>query len=97
MLLWDAGLWRHGVATPLLLGYIILICERLLLLDRLWHVSRVHLRVALGHASARLLLLLLWGEVLWTRLLWRLDGTCVVNAVLTTAGGFRSVQACLLS
>lgn len=88
MLLWDASLRWHGIPTPLL-GNVILICERLLLLDRLWHVTRVHLRVALRHAGARLLR----GKVLRAGLLGRLDRAGIVDAVLATAGGFGSVQA----
>ena len=87
MLLWDAGLRRHGIPTPLL-GDVILICKRLLLLDRLGHVTRMHLRVALRDAGARLLR----GEVLRARLLGRLDGAGIVDAVLATAGGLGSVQ-----
>jgi hypothetical protein len=91
MLLWDAGLRRHGIPTPLLLGDVILICERLLLLERLGHVAWVHLRVALGHAGARLL----WGEVLRAGLLRGLDRAGIVDAVLATAGGFGGVEASL--
>ena len=91
MLLWDAGLRRHGITTPLLLGDVILVCERLLLLERLGHVARVHLRVALGHAGARLLR----GEVLRAGLLRGLDRASIVDTVLATAGGFRGVEASL--
>lgn len=89
MLLRDAGLRRHGIAAPLLLGDVVLVGEGLLLLDRLRHVARVHLRVALGDAGAGLLR----GEVLRAGLLGRLDGAGIVDAVLTTAGGLGGVQA----
>lgn len=89
MLLRDAGLRRHGVPAPLLLGDVVLVCESLLLLDCLGHVARVHLGVALGDAGARLLR----REVLRAGLLGRLDGAGIVDAVLAAAGGFGSVEA----
>lgn len=89
VLLRDAGLRGHGVAAPLLLGDVVLVCERLLLLDGLGHVTRVHLRVALGDAGARLLR----REVLRAGLLGRLDRAGIVDAVLAAAGGFGRVEA----
>src|SRR3954462_8113445 len=93
MLLWNAGLWRHRVATTsLLLSDVILVCESLLLLHCLRHVARVHLRIALRHSGTGLLR----REMLRGRFFGGFDSSGIINAVFTTAGRFGSVQASLV-
>lgn len=89
MLLWDATLRRHRIATSLLLRDVILVRKSLLLLE--WHITRMHLWVALWDTGA----VLLWWEVLWSRLFWRLYRILVIDAILAVACRFGRIQASL--
>ena len=91
MMLRNTSLRWHRIATSLLLSHVVLIRERLLLVDGLRHVARVHLRILLRHARA----VLLGWEVLRGGLFWGVDGVWVVDAILSIASGFGSVQASL--
>jgi len=90
VLLRDSALRWHITAASLLLSNIILVCEGLLLLEGLWHVTWVHIRLR-GDVGTFLLL----GEVLRGGFFGGVDRVRVIDTVLAVTGRLRGIQACL--
>ena len=86
VLLRDSALRWHITAASLLLSNIILVCEGLLLLEGLWHVTWVHIRLR-GDVGTQ--------EVLRGGFFGGVDRVRVIDTVLAVTGRLRGIQACL--
>lgn len=91
VLLRNSALRWHITAASLLLSNVILVCEGLLLLESLWHVTWVHIRLR-GDVGTILLL----GEMLRGGFFGRVDRVRVVDTVLAVTSRLGGIQACLL-